>query len=1078
MKKTSTLFFFGFLLVFFGGILVPSFAQQLREIQGQVLDAEERIPLIGVNVFYLVEGQAVGGTTDLEGFFILQVPESLGQLNFSYVGYENKQVTLFPQQFNYEVLLSPGESLSEVVVTALGIERQYQNLGYSLQQVRGSELSEVKSVNVVDNLAGRVAGVTVTQGSTGVGSTSRISIRGESSFTNNNPLFVLDGMPINNATLVNITDDTANGFMEVDFGNGAMDINPDDIESVTILKGPSAAALYGARAANGVILLTSKKGEGQKGIGVSMNTSLFFDRPFRLPQFQNEFGQGNSGQFAFRDGLGGGVNDNITFSWGPRLDAGLLIPQFDSPVTLPDGTVVRGGDTRVHGGLPITPTPFVSQPNNVRDFFELGTTTIHNVALTAGTDNFSSRLSFTDLNSDSFIPGVNLRRRSVNGNFTFQPIEKLKVVGNFNALTTGSDNRPATKYGSENINYAMVGWMGRQTNINSLRDFWQPGLEGIQQFSYNYTFFDNPFFTLLENRNSFDRFRVIGNVAVSYELNDNWSFLARSGGERQNEERAFRRAFSSNRFPLGAFAEQTFFYQETNSDLLVNYKNTFGNWDIAISGGANRMDQLAEMTQAQTLQLAQPGIFTLANAASPIQYFQDFGRKRINSLYGFAKIGFKDYLFVDITGRNDWSSALANADGTNPTGFFYPSVSTAFIPSNFFQLPEAINFMKVRASYAEVGNDTGPFQTIGTFQPRVPVAGNPTFSEQQVIPNANLRPERISSWEFGTDLRLLRNKIGIDFTYFNMLTRDQIISQPIANSSGFDFRNINGGAVRTFGYEVMLDYKPIRSKNLFWNINLNFTQFTNRVESLPGGSFVLDFNRVYDNVNQTVWYIVSEGGRLGDMWGTGYLRDEQGQFIVNERGEFINDNNLRLLGNYNPDFMIGIANSVTYKNFSLSALLDWRIGGQVVSRTTAFAGAGGQLIETVNRPEEGIIVPGVVNIGTAESPNFVPNTTPIPAETFFRQFYDRNNEENNTFSADFLRLRELSIGYDIPADFLKKRAKSAQVALIGRNLWMWSRIPHFDPEQVSFQRQSVQGGVEDMAYPTPRSMGVRLQVNF
>ncbi|GHB49518.1 SusC/RagA family TonB-linked outer membrane protein [Mongoliitalea lutea] len=1054
-----------------------SYAQGDKTVKGIVYDDKSRTPLVGGSVYYTFNGQLRGVNTDLEGGFTINVPIGVSSLTASLVGYDSKVFPIFGNDVFFEVYLSASASLNEVVVTALGLEREYQNLGYALQQIRGEDISEVKSVNFLDNLSGRIAGVTVSQGSSGVGSTSRISIRGESSFTNNNPLFILDGLPINNLTLVNITDDSANGFMEVDFGNGAMDINADDLESVTVLKGPAAAALYGARAANGVILLTSKKAQ-KEGVSVAINSSTFFERPFRLPRFQNLYGQGNSGLFEFRDGLGGGVNDNITFSFGPRLDAGLLIPQFDSPVTLPDGTVVRGADTRVHGGLPITPTPFVSNPNNLRDFYELGLTTINNVSFSGGADNFSSRFSVTDVSSQSFIPGTNLQRRSFVGALNYKPSDRLSISGNFNLINSGSDNRPATKYGSENINYSIVAWMGRQTDMSSLRDYWQPGLEGIQQYSYNYTFFDNPYFTLLENRNSFDRNRLIGNIVVSYEFNEKFSVFVRSGTETQSEERAFRRSFSSNRFPLGAYAEQNLTYQETNTDFLATYSDTFGDISFDFSVGGNRMDQQASMDQLQTLQLAQPGIFTFANAASPLQYFQSFARKRINSAYAFARTSYKDFLYLDITSRTDWSSALANEFGTNATSFSYPSIATSLLLSNVLQLPRSINLFKLRASYAEVGNDSAPFQTIGNFTSRTPVYANPSFGDQSVIPNANLRPERINSWEIGTDIRLFSNRISIDLTYFNMLTKDQIISLPIPISSGYDRQNVNGGAVRTFGYEATIDYKAIRTSKLFWNIQANYTRYVNRVESLPGGSFTLAYNRIYDNVNQTVWYIVSEGGRLGDMWGTGYLRNENGDFIINSQGGYITDNTLIKLGNMNPDFLVGIHNYISFKNFHVSALVDVRKGGQIVSRTTALAGAGGQLIETVNRPEEGIVAKGVVNIGSADSPVFVANTTPIPAETFYRQFYDRNNEENNTFDADFIKLRELSIGMDLPYSLLKNRSRHMNVSIIGRNLFMLSKIKHFDPEQVAFQGQNVLGGVEDMAYPTARSMGFKFSLNF
>jgi len=1058
---------------------VSTFAQQTRKITGQILDAETNQGIIGASISANDGKKTIGTVSDEKGNFSLTLSEKTQQITISSVGYKSQTIALNGQT-QLIITLQGGEVLNEVVVTALGLERQSKNLGYAVQQIDAKEVSRVKSTNFLDNLAGRVAGVTITGGSTGVGSTTRISIRGESSFTNANPLFVVDGIPINNNTVVNNVNDDANGFMEVDFGNGAMEVNPDDIESVTVLKGPSAAALYGTRASNGVLIIKTKSGAKSKGLGVSFNTSNYLETPFQLPVFQNSYGLGNSGQYAYKDGLGGGINDNITYSFGPKLNAGLMIPQYDSPVTLPNGQTVRAGDVAIHGGLPITPTPFVAYPNNLKDFYGTGRTSINNLAISAGNEKGNFRLSMTDLNSQSYIPGVDLKRRTVSTALNFTPISKLKITSNISYINSGSSNRPATKYGSENINYALVGWFGRSNNIEPLKDYWQPGLENVQQFSYNYTFFDNPYFTLYENRNAFNRDRVFGNLSARYEFTPELSLSVRTGMDYQNEDRTFRRAYSSNRFKTGAYAEQNVFYREINSDFLLNYTKNLGNLSVDVSAGGNRMDQRVANEQVQTLSLAQPGVYSLSNAASPLEYFQAAGTKRINSLYGIAKFGFKDFLFVDITGRNDWSSALATATSSANTSFFYPSVSAGLVVSNLVKLPTAISFLKLRASYAQVGNDTNPFQTIGTFVARTPVGGLPTFSDQNQISNANLKPESISSTEFGADIRFLNDKIKLDVTYFNALNKNQIISLPIAVSSGYGQQSINGGAVRSKGVEVVLDLTPIRTNVFSWRSTFNFSTYQNIVEKLPipGQTITLAYNRIYDNVNQTVWYQVKEGGRMGDMYGTGYLKNDKGEFIIGKDGRYIVDNTLRKLGNYTPDFMVGFNNTLSYKNLQMSFLFDWRQGGKVVSRTLALAAVGGQLIETENRPEAGIVAKGVVNMGTAETPNYQPNTTPVSAETYYRMYYDRNHEENNTYDASYLKLREVLIGYELPKGWFKNRIESINVSLIGRNLYAFSKIPHFDPEQFGFQGQKLMSGVEDMSYPTTRSFGVKLGITF
>ncbi|GAB3171162.1 SusC/RagA family TonB-linked outer membrane protein [Telluribacter humicola] len=1057
-------------------LYLPLWAQQLT---GQVRDQATDQPLAGVSV--QVRSTQSGTLTDANGNFSLSNLSPNSVLVFSFIGYRSQEVT-YTGQSTLTVTLQEGVSLNEVVVTALGLERSSRSLGYAIQKVEGRQINDVKAPNFLDNLAGKVAGVTITGGSTGVGSSSRITIRGESSFTSNNPLFVVDGIPINNSTIVNVVNDDANGFQEIDFGNGAMEINPDDIASVSVLKGPGAAALYGTRASNGVILINTKDGSRTEGLGISFNSTFFAERPFQLPRFQNLYGQGNSGAFKYVDGLSGGINDNISYSYGPRME-GQHIPQYDSPVQLPDGRTVRGGDIYVHGGLPITPTPFVSHPDNLKNFYETGHTAINNLAIAGGYTKGNYRLSYTDLNSESTIPGVNLKRKTLAARLLFEPVKRIRVSSSINYINSNSDNRPATKYGSENINYALSAWLGRQTNVEPMKQYWQPGLEGLQHYSYNYTYFDNPYFTLYENRNSFNRDRLIGNVAVTADLADHLQLMVRSGMDYSTEARQFRRAYSSNRFKNGAYAENSLFFREVNTDFLLNYTRSFGNLTLDISTGGNRMDQQAHFDQYQALSLAQPGVFKLNNAASPVEVYQQAATKRINSLYGIAKLGYKDVLFVDITGRNDWSSALATPTSTANTSFFYPSMSASWVLSNQFSLPYVISFAKLRGSIANVGNDTNPYQTTGVFNARTPVFSQPTFSDQNTIANANLKPESTTSVEVGADLRLFDDRLGFDLTYYDALTSNQILSLPIAISTGYGERVINGGALRARGVEAVVNYAPVRTQDVRWNISLNFTRNRTTVVSLPdeAGTLTLGYNRVYDNVNQTVWYQVREGDRMGDMWGTGYLRNPQGEFVVGANGQYIVDNTLKKLGNYNPDFMMGLYNQLTVKNWNLGFLLDWRQGGILVSRTLSLAAVAGQLIETADRPAAGIVAPGVVNSGTAENPSYQPNTKAIPAETYYRMYYDRNHEENNTYDASYVKLREMSIGYTLPetAGLLRKlRMQRLTVALVGRNLLALSDIPHFDPEQTSFQGQQLQSGVEDMTYPTSRNVGVKLSVNF
>ncbi len=1057
---------------------ISSYAQTI--ITGVVTDGAGD-PLAFANI--LEKGTQNGTTTADDGTYSLQLSDAKATLIFSYLGYISQEVQV-ENQSTINVTLEEGAELDQIVVTALGVRREERELGYVVQTLDSEDITEVKAVNLVDNLSGKIAGVTVTQGATGVGSSSTITIRGEASFSNNNPLFIVDGTPVNNNTAFNFTNEAAAGFQEVDFGNGAGEINQDDIASVSVLKGPGAAALYGTRASNGVIIIETKNGTSDK-MSISYNSSFFVDTAFKLPNFQNKYGQGNSGQFEYVDGLGGGVNDIISYSWGPLLDTGLMIPQYDSPVTLPDGTVVRGGDTSLYNGLPITATPFVSNPDNLKNFYETGYTAINNLVVGSAFENGNYRLSFTDLRSESIIPGVDLDRQTVAAKLNFEPSKNTTIRASVNYVNSQSGNRPSNGYGSENVNYSLVAWGPRSLNIENLKDYWQPGLEGIQQYSFNYTYFDNPYFILHENRNSFNRDRLFGNISLSRKLTEKLTATIRTGMDYSNEKRRFLRNFSTNRFSNGAYAEHDVFYREINTDFLLNFSDSFGDISLDVSAGGNRLDQTASTTQVQTTNLAQPGIFSLNNAASPIESFGFRSEKRINSLYAFARTGYKNYLYLDLTARNDWSSSLATPFSADNVSFFYPSVSTSFILSNVVDLPKEISFAKLRASFAQVGNDTDPYQTQGTFVSRTPVNSQPTFSSQDFLPNRNLRPEQTSSFEVGMDVRFFKQRLNLDVTYYNQLTEDQILSLPVAISSGYSQQVVNGGKVRTQGVEIVLNANPVRSSNFSWNTTANFSSNRARVESLPqdDGRLTLAYSRVYNNPDQTVWHQVEEGGRVGDLYGTGYLRNEDGDFIITDEGRFIADPNLQKLGNYNPDFILGLNNEFQYKNWDAGFLFEWRQGGILVSRTLALAGVAGQLEETAFRPEDGIVANGVVNTGTEENPVYVRNTTAVSPESYYRQFYDRNHEENNTYDASYLKLRQFSIGYnfDVKKNFIKNLfpdGAKMRVSLIGRNLFAVSEIPHFDPEQMAVQGQGFVSGVEDMSYASTRSIGVKASINF
>ncbi|HET8829953.1 MAG TPA: SusC/RagA family TonB-linked outer membrane protein, partial [Pelobium sp.] len=755
-----------FTMVMSFGLLNFVFAQNLK-ISGTIIDQVSGEKIIGVSI--KEKNKPNNGTaSNTNGKFGLYVSSAGAVLVVSYIGYNTKEIALNGKT-DLLISLNPGLLLNETVVTALGVERESKSLGYNIQQIQAKEISEVKSVNFLDNITAKVAGVTITQGASGVGSSSKIVIRGESSFANNNPLFVVNGIPINNTSIVPRSVEAPSSFQAIDFGNGAMDINPDDIASVSILKGAAAAALYGSRAANGVILINTKDGSDSKGFGVSFNSTTSIETPFKLPEFQNTYGQGNSGSFAFKDGLGGGVNDVLTYSYGPRLDQGTLIAQYDSPVTLPDGTILRGGDIGAYSGVPITPTPFVSHPDNLKNFYQTGRTFINSLAFSGKYNTGNYRLSYTDFNSESFIPGVNYLRKNVSANLNFQPTRKLSATSTIIYQNAKSDNRPSSGYGSENLQYGLMAWLPRSLAIEPLKNYWQTGLKDLRNYSYNYAYFDNPYFILKENRNELNKDRIFGNIALKYDVLPNLYIQLRSGMDYSKEDRRLLRHYSTNRFKNGAYAEHNVLFREINTDVLINYSKKVNDFGFDVSLGGNQMSQNFKSNQIQTSALAQPALFTLANAATPLEIFTFASKKRINSVYGSAKFSFKNYLFIDVTGRNDWSSALATPFSTSNTSFFYPSVSAGFVLSELVEI-QKVSFFKLRASYAQIGNDTDPYQTTGAFVPATPYKGSPTLSDQNIIANPGLKPEQTKSAEFGADLRFFGDRLGIDATYYNAIT--------------------------------------------------------------------------------------------------------------------------------------------------------------------------------------------------------------------------------------------------------------------------------------------------------------------
>jgi len=1077
-------------------------------VSGKVTD-EQGLPLVGASV--LVKGTTAGSLTDGEGEYRIASSGPEDSLVFSYIGYETLTIGVDGRTTIDVVMKEAVTTAAEVVITALGIERDEKTIGYAAQEIEADLLTQAREPNFVNSLAGRVAGVNITQGASGVGSSSRIVIRGETSIAGNNqPLFVVDGVPISNE----IFSSRSEGNLEVDYGNAAAELNPDDIESVTVLKGANATALYGSRALNGVVLVTTKSGQGQQGLGISFNSTTTLETPLRIPEYQNEYGQGANGQFDFVDGSGAGVNDGVDESWGPRLDQGTLIRQHDSPTA----NGFRGGDSHpsINRGE-ITPTPWISNPDNIRDFFETGVTTTNNIAIAGSNDRGNFRLSYTNLYNEGTLPNTDLKRNTINLSTSFKPVDKLTFNINANYVDTDSDNRPTNSYGTENVMYLWV-WFGRHIDMNSLRDYWQPGLEGVQQFNYNYNWHDNPYFTQFENTNGLEKNRIYGNMSVTYDFTDKLKLMLRTGTDYFSELRVGKRAFSTQRFPFGQYREDRITFQETNSDILLTYADLYsGDFGYSVSVGANRMQQDRKYLRISANQLSIPEVYNFENSRIPLNQTQFNTERRINSVYATAQLSFKNAIFLDLSGRNDWASALTNPkdpDNSN-NSYFYPAANLSLVLNEVFDLPSSITFLKLRGGYGEVGGDTDPYRLSNVFSFLTPWGSQQRVTENNTLSNADLRPERAKSIEVGADVRFFNNRLGIDVAYYNTNTEDQIFALDLPQSSGYSSQIVNAGKINSYGVELQLNATPVRTEDFQWDINVNWSFQRSEVKELPAGI------EQYVIAGNYMTIIAKEGGRMGDMYGTGFVEldengnrlfpDENGDFpeggriLMNNNGFYERDNNLRRLGNYNPDFLMGVYNSITFKGINLGFLFDWRQGGEIMSRTLLIGSTSGMMVETVGNnalgnpkrnpvfDENGNLLPvdqrgGIAPEGVFldDDGNLVDNLSlPVDEQKrltgrdYYWWVFNRGNESQGIYDATYLKLREVKLGYTIPNRITSKIGiRNLRISFVGRNLLLWTENPHFDPETFSFNGNSIVPGVEDMATPSNRSYGFNIGFKF
>lgn len=1041
----------------------PLLAQTVS-VNGSVISKLSGNPLEGVTI--IVSGKSVATQTDINGNFTINAPVG-SILNISRVGYQTQEIRVGSTSAKLSVVLEEvSASLDEVVITALGISRQKKSLGYAVQELRSSAISEAKEPNLVNALAGKIAGVRITNSQGDMGS-SRIVIRGETSIAGNNqPLFVIDGVPVDNSQL--------GAGSSRDYANAISDINAEDIESVSVLKGPNAAALYGSRAAAGVVLIKTKTGKTKKGLGITVNSNVAFEDLLVLPDYQNAYGQGSNGRFSYVDGKGGGINDGVDESWGPRLD-GRLIPQFYS-----NGEAV----------------PFVAHPDNVRDFFKTGTTFSNSISIADANEKFDYRISFNHVKQNGVIPNSEQEKKSVSLNTTLRLTPKLSITADVNYFNVRADNLPGSGGKRSTSTMLQYTWFGRQVDINLLKNYRKP--DG-STFNWNNSYYSNPYFIAYENTVEQRRNRIIGHAAFNYDFGKGLALNFRSGTDYYNDRRKLRIAYGTNGTPYGSYQETGYTVNENNTEAILQYiKKLSPDFSIDVLGGANLRYRFYEENDQLAPRLAVADVYTLSNSRDPLQSSNYYSRLKTYSIFGSGQIGFRNYVFLNLTARNDWSSTLPSRN----LSYFYPSANLSVILTDALSIgSDFLSYAKIRGGWSKVGKDADPYQLINIFNFSAPFGTNPQLNPSSVDLNKDLKPETTTSAELGAELGFFNNRLRLDLSVYNTNSFDQILSVDVSPSTGYKQKLLNAGRINNKGIEVQLNVIPVQ-KEITWEVNLNYAANRSRVLELDKEGRLQNY---VIGSSGSAQIIASVGQPYGTIFGNAFLRDAKGQIVVNEDGAPKADPNKKILGKYTPDWLGGISNSLSYRGIRLSFLVDASIGGSIYSGTYATGTYTGVLLNTlpgrgaehgglyyyypnnnksngtvqVQDPgaapegedvyDDGIIFNGVTADGARSE-------KVLPAQQYYKSF--RTIDEANVFDASYVKLREVKLGYTLPLGWIRNAGfESASVALVGRNLWIIHKeVPHIDPE-TAFNTGNAQG-LESLTLPTTRSYGFNITLKF
>ena len=1007
-------------------------------VKGIVLD-ENGEPIIGASV---VDASGKNGTvTDANGNFTLEAPKGI-TLKISYLGYT--PTTVAASGTTVRVVMEPSNNdLNEVVVTALGIKREKKALGYAMQEVKTEGLTENKNFSVANMLQGKVAGVQISQSGTGLGGSTRIVMRGLNSLSGNNqPLWVVDGMPISDNS-----SEQASQWGGFDYAGAASEINPEDIESISVLKGANAAALYGSRAQNGAIVITTKKGKLNQPLRLEYNGTLDITKVYSPYDYQNEYGQGTGGNFDI----------NSKMSWGQKLD-GTLVDNWRN---------VLYGDAN-YGKYALTP-----QKDYIKDFYKTGTNYTNTVTATAGGESLRGRFSFTDSRANDVVPNYSQNRQYFDLNTEFTS-KYLDIGAKINYMHEKSKNRPSQgEYG------VMIQLVKMPRGIR-LSDLENP--RGTGQYYYNAVNWSGPSdnyanpYTLTDpaNGNLMDRNRIIGQVNATLKFTDYLKLTGRVGVDWYNDQFKNINTLPDPTNTASQYVKSNNTNKEFNADLILYFDKTFGDYSINANLGTAITNSRSDALAGYSGLFATPNVITLANGLTQT-VGESYAKKEIQSAFFSASFGYKNWAYLDVTGRNDWSSTLPETNRS----YFYPSVSLSAILSEVLKLPSWVDFWKVRGSWAQVGNDTNPYQLatyyyLWTSGDKNDAGGdklNPNIVKEymsNVKALADLKPEKTNSAEVGTEAHFFGNRLSFDFTYYNTQTTNQILTIGLPGSSGYTSKHINAGKIKSHGVELMIGGTPIKTKDWQWDVNVNWGLNRTSCDYLDNevSRYTLGSIRIGS-------VVVNAGGGYGDIVGKAYKRDAQGRKIVDSNGLPESESD-KVIGNMLPKWTGSVGTQLRWRDLTFSALVDVRHGGQFISNTDNYACQQGTSARTLygRKSGEQIVVDGVTEDGQV-------NTKGVNAETYWTSIAGSDGiAEEFLYSASYIKMREMSLGYILPAHwFANTPIKYVKLSLVGRDLFYFHKAAPVNPEG-AFSRSDYAQAFELASMPPTRSFGFSLNVKF